>query len=408
MDKVISAFARIRSTFERERSACLLSRWLFLRLIGIIYLIAFLSLWTQIDGLVGQNGILPVADHLSDSLGPLGPQRYWRLPTFCWFSTSDGFLHFQCAAGAVFSLLLIVGVAPMLDLAFLWAIYLSLSTICADFLSFQWDTLVLETGCLAVFLAPRQWWPNFSLEPAPSVTVLWLCRWLLFRLMFMSGAVKLLSADPTWWKLTALTVHYETQPLPTWIGCYAHQLPIWFHRLSVALMFSIELAGPFLIFCGRRARQIACGAFVFLMLLISITGNYCFFNLLTVALGVLLLDDAFLCRLPPGSLATFLRTRLMSRAESELGQPFRLFGRDARLEGNPGPDAPLPAGTHAPLPVGSWAALRAVGVGLLAVVILLVSGTETAARLFRAQNLPRPALQLLRVVSPLRTINSYG
>ena len=99
---------------------------------------------------------------------------------------------------------------------------------------------------------------------------------------------------------------------------------------------------------------------------------------------MLLLDDAFLCRLPPGSLATFLRTRLMSRAESELGQPFRLFGRDARLEGNPGPDAPLPAGTHAPLPVGSWAALRAVGVGLLAVVILLVSGTETAARLFRA------------------------
>ena len=228
MENVTAVFGRIRSTIRRERSACFLSRWLFLRLIGIIYLIAFVSLWSQIDGLVGHNGILPVADHLTTAGGPLGPERYWWLPTLCWFNTSDGFLHFQCAAGVVFALLLIVGVAPSLDLAFLWAIYLSLSTICGDFLGFQWDTLLLETGFLAIFLAPRQWLPKFSLEPAPSVTVLWLCRWLLFRLMFMSGAVKLLSTDASWWKLTALTVHYETQPLPTWIGWYAHQLPVWF------------------------------------------------------------------------------------------------------------------------------------------------------------------------------------
>ena len=403
MDKVISAFARIRSTFERERSACLLSRWLFLRLIGIIYLIAFLSLWTQIDGLVGQNGILPVADHLSDSLGPLGPQRYWRLPTFCWFSTSDGFLHFQCAAGAVFSLLLIVGVAPMLDLAFLWAIYLSLSTICADFLSFQWDTLVLETGCLAVFLAPRQWWPNFSLEPAPSVTVLWLCRWLLFRLMFMSGAVKLLSADPSWWKLTALTFHYETQPLPTWIGWYAHQLPLWFQKLSVAIMFGIELAAPILIFCGRRPRQVACGAFVLLMVLISLTGNYCFFNLLTVALCVLLLDDAFLLRLLPARVAAFLRTRLPSPAESALGSVESCKGS---THPPAAPPAPVPFPSWEGSGVGSW--VRTCGVVLLAAFILLVSGAETTARICGTRVLPHPLLGLLRWASPLRTVNSYG
>src|SRR5207245_7777814 len=216
----------------------------------------------------------PVADHLTTAGGPLGPERYWWLPTLSWFNTSDGFLHFQCAAGVVFSLLLIVGAAPILDLALLWAIYLSLSTICGTFLGFQWDTLLLETGFLAIFLAPRQWLPGFSLEPPPSVTVLWLCRWLLFRLMFMSGAVTLLSSDPSWWKLTALTFHYETQPLPTWIGWYAHQLPVWFQKTSVAIMFGIELAAPLLILCGRRPGQIACGRVVPPHMLGSLTCDY--------------------------------------------------------------------------------------------------------------------------------------
>src|SRR6185503_11092658 len=109
MHKVISAFAQVRSALRHERSASFLSRWLFLRLIGIIYLIAFVSLWTQIDGLVGHNGILPVANRFSADGGPMGPERYWWLPTLCWLNTSDEFLHFQCAAGVLCSLLLIVG-----------------------------------------------------------------------------------------------------------------------------------------------------------------------------------------------------------------------------------------------------------------------------------------------------------
>src|SRR5436190_20315330 len=392
MENVTAVFGRIRSTVRRGRSACFLSRWLFLRLIGIIYLIAFVSLWSQIDGLVGHNGILPVTDHLTTAGGPLGPERYWWLPTLCWFNASDGFLHFQCAAGVVFSLLLIVGVAPSLDLAFLWVIYLSLSTICGVFLGFQWDTLLLETGFLAIFLAPRQWLPKFSREPAPAVTVLWLCRWLLFRLVFMSGAVKLLSRDASWWNLTALTFHYETQPLPTWIGWYAHQLPVWFQEISVAIMFGIELGAPFLIFCGRRPRQVACGAFVLLMLLISLTGNYCFFNLLTVALCVLLLDDSCLLRLLPASMASFVSARLRAPA-GESAPTCCSVSRPTN------PALPPEAGFHvAEVPVafssregsemGLGGAARTVGVVVLAVLILLVSGAEAAARLFGAQNLP--------------------
>src|SRR5438876_6073156 len=321
------------------------------------------------------------------------PERYWRLPTFCWLDAGDGLLHFQCAAGTVLSLLLIAGFLPVLALVFLWAIYLSLSTVCRDFLSFQWDILLLETGFLAIFLAPRRWLPGFSRETAPSLTVLWLCRWLLFRLMFMSGAVKLLSGDATWSKLTALTFHYETQPLPTWVGWYAHQLPVWFQKTSVALMFVIELALPVLIFFGRRGRQIACGAFLLLMLLISLTGNYCFFNLLTVTLCVLLLDDAFLLRWAPAWMATFLSSRPRSAAELEVARfsflsPRRRSGERTEERGvltgdasSPRPSPPSDGGegvayvSARPLWEGSGAGpgktIRAVGVGALASVILL-------------------------------------
>jgi len=388
----------IRFEFERDRTDSYLCRWLFLRLLGIVYLIAFVSLWTQIDGLAGHNGILPVVDYLEAVRERIGAERYWRLPTFCWLGAGDGFLHFQCAAGTVLSLLLIVGIAPVPALVFLWAIYLSLSTVCRDFLSFQWDILLLETGFLAIFLAPRQWLANFSRESAPSVIVLWLCRWLLFRLMFMSGAVKLLSADRAWWDLSALTFHYETQPLPTWVGWYAHQLPVWFQKSCVAILFVIELAVPFLVFCGRRARQIAGVAFVLLMLLISLTGNYCFFNLITVTLCVLLWDDALLFRSVPGPLAAFMRTRVGAANGSA----------DLR-SGNPPAASRMGSGRRpALLSPASREVVRSVGVGMLAAVILLVSGTETAVRLFRVRNLPPPLLELLELVSSLRTVNSYG
>ena len=441
MQPVVNGFRQLAYTIQSERSALYLSRWIFIRLLGVIYLVAFISLWRQIDGLIGHNGILPVADYLNAVSEGLGPERCWWVPTFSWFNGSDGFLHLQCAAGVALSLLLIAGVAPVLDLLFLWAIYLSLSTVCRDFLSFQWDILLLETGFLAIFLAPRQWLPKLSRETMPSITVLWLCRWLLFRLMFMSGAVKLLSRDPAWWNLTALAVHYETQPLPTWIGWYAHQLPFWFQRTCCALMFITELAAPFLIFCGRRARQIACGAFVLFMLLISLTGNYCFFNLLTMALCLLLLDDAFLLRLLPSSAAAFVRRLLIPPVASgsqphEASRPEEVpasvefpsweasttfLSRIGTMNQIGTPLPPLSpqggervaegrerGGSWRGLGVSSRKGFRAIGVAALAAIVLALSGLETVARLFRLENLPRPALQLLRLASPLRTVNSYG
>jgi hypothetical protein len=111
--------------------------------------------------------------------------------------------------------------------------------------------------------------------------------------MFSSGAVKLRSGDPTWRSLTALRYHYETQPLPNLVSWYAHGLPRPVHRASVLLMLVIELATPFLLFAPQPVSLVGAGATVFLMLLIQVTGNYGFFNLLSVALVALVPDDAF-------------------------------------------------------------------------------------------------------------------
>ena len=287
-----------------EQPDYFLTRWIFLRALGAIYLVAFVSLWMQINGLIGHNGILPTDQFLSavkqqcDAQG-IGLDRFRLLPTLCWFDSSDGFLYFQCAAGTICAILLIFGIAPAPCLALLWLIYLSLSTVGQDFLSFQWDNLLLEAGFLAIFFAPLQLIPKLSREAPPSRITLWLLRLLLFKLVFSSGCVKLLSGDPIWQNLTALTFHYQTQPLPTWLGWYANQLPLWFQKFSCGAMFAIELGAPWLIFAPRRIRFFGGAAIAFLQILILMTGNYTFFNFLTLALCLLLLDDFILQKFAP-------------------------------------------------------------------------------------------------------------
>jgi len=278
---------------DRGEPSQLVSRRLFLRLVAFVYLAAFVSLWVQIDGLVGSNGILPAHDLLEGAASVLGLSRYWWLPTLYWLSPSDGMLHALCGFGAALAVLLALGVAPVVCLVGLWVAYLSLESIGADFLSFQWDILLLEAGFLAIFLAPIGVRPWRGPEAPPRPEIVWLLRWLLFRLMFSSGAVKLLSGDPTWRNLTALEYHYWTQPLPTWIGWYANLLPAWCQELSCAILFAIELGAPCLIWGGPTPRLAAFVPLVGLQLLIFATGNYCFFNVLTIALAFLLIDDRF-------------------------------------------------------------------------------------------------------------------
>ena len=298
-----SRLTRLAWGRDPEPSSYVLSRWVFLRLLGLVYVIAFLSLRVQVVGLIGAHGILPAGNFLQAVQRDFGSEGYRLFPTLAWISSSDAALKLLCSVGALFGLLVMLGVVTGPALALAWLCYLSLVTVGQDFLSFQWDILLLEAGFLAIFLAP--WRP---LEPpwrsgasSVSTTVVWLGRWLLFRLMFLSGAVKLLSGDPTWRNLTALEYHYWTQPLPTPVAWYAAQLPAWFQKMSVVGVFTLELGVPFLIFTPRRFRRLGAGLIVGFQLLIALTGNYCFFNLLTIILCVLLLDDSFFSRwLPTG------------------------------------------------------------------------------------------------------------
>ncbi len=292
-----SFFTRLLWGNDVRRPTYFVARDLFVRSLGAIYLIAFVSLWLQIDGLIGEQGILPIGRHLQLAHEQLGTDAISLLPTLCWFNSSDTFLHVLCGSGAVISVLLIAGVAPVASLALLFVLYLSLTIAGQTFLSFQWDILLLETGFLALFFAPWQWRMKGNRVAPFSSVGFFLLKLLLFKLMLMSGVVKLTSGDDSWWDLTALDYHYWTQPLPTVLGWWADQHAEWFKKFSVAFCLVVEIVVPFFIWAPRRFRHVAAALLIFLQLAIGATGNYCFFNLLTVALCLLLLDDALLKRL---------------------------------------------------------------------------------------------------------------
>jgi predicted DCC family thiol-disulfide oxidoreductase YuxK len=286
----------------RAESYALVS-WIFLRLLGAIYIAAFASLGVQIVGLIGQNGILPVGDYLAAAHRAFGDSAYRVLPTLFWVNSGDTVLVAGTVVGALLGLLVFVDKWTRTALVGLFALYLSYVYAGQDFMSFQWDTLLLETGFLAIFLT------------AGSRIVVWLYRWLVFRYLFLAGLVKLLSGDPTWHDLTALEYHFWTQPLPTPLAWYAAQLPSWLLIGGTAATLVIELGSVFLIFLPRRLRAAAACCVLLLQSLIVLTGNYNFFNLLTMAMCVFLFDDAALRRLVPGWLE--------SRAQSRMPLPSR-------------------------------------------------------------------------------------
>ena len=282
------------------------SRWLFLRLLGFVYLVAFVSLAVQITGLVGDHGILPVREFLTQVHQRYGASAYYNWPTLVWVSASDAWLSALCWGGAIASLLLIAGIAPLATAVLLWVLYLSVTTAGQLFLQFQWDSLLLETGVLAVLYVPLVWREHVGDADEPPAIVRWTIWLLAFKLTFLSGITKILSGDPTWANWTALSYHYETQPIPAWTSWFMYQLPPWVHYWSTFGTLLIELGASWLIFLPSRfwrARLSACVLMILLQAGIAATGNYGFFNPLTIVLYLALLDDRTLGRLLPRRVA---------------------------------------------------------------------------------------------------------
>jgi predicted DCC family thiol-disulfide oxidoreductase YuxK len=329
--------------------------FLFLRGYGLIYLAAFLSFAVQAQGLIGSHGILPLAEFTDAIAASAGRERFWLMPMVFWWSSSDVAIKAVCGAGVIFSLLLTCNVLTRLSLALLYLLYLSLLYAGQVFMTYQWDTFLLEGGFLALIL-------SFARVPG-----IWLLRWLLFRFMFMSGVVKLISGDPNWWNLSALSYHFLTQPLPTPLAWHAAQLPLTALKFATAAVFFIELGLPFLIFAPRRPRFCAALGILLLELCILLTGNYNWFNLQTLWLCLPLLDDAALRRLLPSRL---LQRLPVAADERPLGRP------------------------------------AALGVGALTVLIVFCSLVEMDLRF--GGKPPALAQEIDRFTEPLHLVSSYG
>ena len=350
-----------------------ISGYFFPRLIGLIYVFAFLSLWSQIDGLAGSRGILPVEDHLiavkeSFTAAEHPWSAWWAVPSLLWFGSSDLMLHVWLAAGTAASVALVLGLLPAVSAFTAWICYLSFASGVPLFLNFQWDALLLEAGLLVVFYVP---WSlrapcGASAPPRAARLLVW---WLLFRLMFESGLVKLYGFNATgrntWLEGTALDYHYFTQPIPVWTSWWFAQCPDWFHVLSLTVVFAIELLGPFFMIGPRRLRMAAFWAFSLLMALIMASGHYGFFNLLTLALCVSLVDDA--------CWPSWLRQRFAGSIVATAAWPVRLRGKL------------LP-----------WFAMLIVVLTTLQLLVVL--------RFVR----PPVVAPVLGAFAPLRSTNSYG
>ncbi len=328
---------------------------LFLRLMGLFYLIAFASLLVQVEALVGSQGIDPLAEKLARVAPEAGLAHYFRYPTLFWISASDAALSGAAVAGCILAVLIMLNRWQRLALLSAFLLYLSLYHACQVFLNFQWDGLLLEAGFLAIFLTPG------------SRLVVWLFRWLLFRLRFMSGLSKIVTQDEHWSGLTALHHYFEVQPLPSPLAWYFHHLPDALLRFGTAATLVIELLVPFMMFLSRPWRFTAAWLTILWQLLIILSSNHNWFNFLTIALCLFLFDDAAVKRVLP----------------KRMVEPI--------LAGNPVPRATFS---------------RKLGLGLLTGFILIASGGHLW-EMVRMEPVSGLAGKLLDSAESWRVVSSY-
>ncbi|MGK5595368.1 MAG: lipase maturation factor family protein [Parachlamydiaceae bacterium] len=266
---------------------------LFVKLLGICFLAAFISLSQQALGLFGARGIMPLDDFMHIAKQKIKDQRYAILPTVFWYSCTDKMIRACILGGIISSFCVILNVVPALFLLILCLLYLSFINIGSPFLSYQWDSLLVEVGFLGFLM---------SLQSPPPVMLV-VATWLIFfRFIFSSGIVKMLSGCPEWRSLTAMQYHFETQPLPNKGGYFCHQLVQRFVKPTTIGVFFLELVVPFFVFFGSLGRLWAALLSILLQIFILVTGNYAFFNLLTIALCFPLISDTYLNWLPLFSL----------------------------------------------------------------------------------------------------------
>lgn len=309
------------------------------------------------------DGILPYRGYLDSLLKIYGAKSYWFAPSVFWLFESNSSLSIVSMSGLVCALIAFVsrGKLRTLALALAWLLYLSIVSIGQDFFAFQWDSLLLEAGLLAVILSS-----HYNSESSSLFWPQLLLRFLLFKLMFSSGVVKILSGDMTWRSFSALEYHYLSQPLPNQISYYLSHMPKWFHTCCTIGVLVTELVLPFLIFGNTVCRRFVALIFIMLQIAIQLSGNFAFFNMLTILLCLCLLDDNLFARLSPYYKSSCRKIQTDEKNSNSLVKNYD------------------------------------------SLVILFLSFLPLCATLNIGNELPRFTQDISAWVSPLRSFNSYG
>lgn len=262
-----------------------LAIWLFLRLLGALYICVYVPFLFQLKGLWGKDGILPIDNFLRGIKARYGRKAYYLIPTLFWINTSNLAIYIGVWAGIVCGALLMLGFMPALMLLFLFLIHLSFASAGQDFMSFGWETLLIEITFITMFLV----------STAPANPIAWIAlNFLLMRFMLQAGSSKFRAGDKNWRNLTALSYHYLSQPIPNMWAWYADKLPMWFHKASTLGMFWVELVMPLLIFNIPEVRLFVFANFMGLLFIIWLTGNFSYLNHMTAVFSVILVANPFL------------------------------------------------------------------------------------------------------------------
>ncbi|XP_050630666.1 lipase maturation factor 1 [Macaca thibetana thibetana] len=318
-----------------------LTRIVLLKALAFVYFVAFLVAFHQNKQLIGDRGLLPCRVRLKNFQQYFQDKTSWEvfsyMPTILWltdWSDTNSTLDSLALLGlGISSFVLITGCANMLLMAALWGLYMSLVNVGHVWYSFGWESQLLETGFLGIFLCPLWTLSRLPQHTPTSRIVLWGFRWLIFRIMLGAGLIKI-RGDRCWRDLTCMDFHYETQPVPNPVAYYLHHSPWWFHRFETLSNHFIELLVPFFLFLGRRACIIHGALQILFQAILIVSGNLSFLNWLTMVPSLACFDDATLGFLFPSGPGSLKDRVLQMQREIRGARPKPRFGSVVRRAAN--------------------------------------------------------------------------